>query len=208
MPSKPYSLSYKMRTLFLLRDMSLEKASATSGVPLSTLRSWKQNEATIKRDYYLYLHDEAVHKLLVVQNRMADKAVAVLEAMDKTRIANAPLNQLASTLGILLDRILKVNDGKEIETPDTPVRFEYFDSTTGQTSETPPWTEDDFEQGGSFYSRFLRQTLREDGTSEAPHHGDSMAWGADMVDSPDILDGEPSLARPEDESDGYDWYQD
>lgn len=208
MPTKQYSLVYKMQTLFLLRDMSIERASETSGVPLSTLRYWKAHEAQIKREYYLYLHEEAVHKLLVVQNRMADKLVEIIKAIDKEVIAKAPLNQLVSALGILIDRIIKVHDAKEIETPDKPVRFEYYDATTGQTSQTPPWAEDDFEQGGSFYSRFLRQTLREDGASEADYHGNGMAREEDMVASPDISDGEPSLEGLEGGTDGYDWYHD
>jgi hypothetical protein len=208
MSTKQYSLVYKMQSLWLLRDMSLERASETSGVPLSTLRYWKQHEAQIKRDYYLHLHEEAIHKLLVVQNRMADKMVEIIKAIDKEAIETAPLNQLVSALGIIIDRIVKVNDGKEIETTDSPVRFEYYDATTGKTSQTPPWAEEDFEQGGSFYSRFLRETLREDGAGEADYHGNGMAGKEDMVASPDLFDGESSLEGFEGGTDGYDWYQD
>lgn len=208
MPTKQYSLVHKMQTLWLLRDMSIERASQTSGVPLSTLRYWKQQEARIKRDYYMHLHEEALHKLLVVQNRMADKMVEIIAAIDAERIKNAPLNQLASALAILVDRIIKVHDAKEIETPDTPVRFEYYNAATGKTGTTPPWAEDDFEQGGSFYSRFLRETLREDGVSEADYHGDSLTRVSDMVVSPDLSDGESGLEGFESDADGYDWYQD
>jgi hypothetical protein len=208
MPTKQYSLVYKMQSIWLLRDMSLERASETSGVPISTLRYWKQHEAQIKRKYYLHLREEAVHKLLVVQNRMADKMVEIIKAIDKDVIEKAPLNQLVSALGILIDRIIKVADAQEIETPDTPVRFEYYDATTGQTSTTPPWADENFEQGGSFYSRFLRQTIREDGAGEADYHGNSLARGEDMVASPDLSDGESGLEGLEGGTDGYDWYHD
>jgi hypothetical protein len=208
MSTKHYSLVHKMQSLWLLRDMSLERASETSGVPLSTLRYWKQQEAEIKHDYYQHLHEEALHKLLYVQNRMADKMVLIIEAMDKEVINNAPLNQLASALGILVDRIIKVHDAKEIETPDTPVRFEYYDASTGKTGETPPWAEEDFEQGGSFYSRFLRETIRENGAGETAHHGTGMARGEDLVASPNLSDGESGLEGFEGSTDGYDWYHD
>jgi hypothetical protein len=208
MATKQYSLVYKVQTLWLLRDMSLERASETSGVPVSTLRYWKQHEAEIKRDYYLHLHGEAVHKLLVVQNRMADKMVEIIKAMDAKVIEDAPLNHLASALGILIDRIIKVHDAKEIETTDSPVRFEYYDATTGKTGTTPPWADENFEQGGSFYSRFLRETLREDGVSQADYHGNGMARESDLVASPDLSDGESGLERLENGTDGYDWYHD
>jgi hypothetical protein len=208
MPTKHYSLVQKMQALWLTRDMSLERASETSKVPLSTLRSWKQQEAEIKRDYYLYLHDEVIHKLLVAQNRLADKLVEILSAIDKQNIKNASLHQLVSSIGIITDRIIKVHDAKEIESTDSPVRIEYYDATTGKTSETPPWADDNFEHGGSFYSRFLRQTLRENGASEADYHGNGLTRGEDMVASPDLSNSEPSLEGLESLSDGYDWYHD
>jgi hypothetical protein len=208
MPTKHYSLVYKVKTIWLLRDMSLERASETSGVPLSTLRSWKQQEAQIKREYYLYLHEEVIHKLLYAQNRLTDKLLDILNAIDKDVIEKAPLNQLVSSLGIITDRIIKVHDAKEIETTDSPVRIEYYDASTGQTSTTPPWAKDDFEQGGSFYSRFLRETLREDGVGEAGHHGNGAAGETDMVAGSDLSDGESGLEGLESISDGYDWYQD
>ena len=121
----------------------------------------------------------------------------------------APLNQLSSTIGVLTDRYIKVHDVKEIEKDSNPVyRIEYYDADTGEVSEAPPWSEKDPESGKPIFSGIMRAALRKNGTGEAPDYRTRMEWDEDMVAIPDLYDGESSLARPEDDDDGRDWYHD
>jgi hypothetical protein len=206
--SKRYPTSEKARALFLLRDKTIEEVSQAKDIPVSTIRAWSKSRDEIIRAYYQELHDEGNHQLILAQKLMAEKIHTLLSAIDKDRIANAPLNQISSALGVLVDRYLKVHDVKELEKDSHTIRIEYYDADTGEISETPPWAEGDPESGQPLHGGILRAALRENGTGKTADYRTRMAWDEDMVAIPDLYDGESGLARPENDDDGRDWYHD
>lgn len=208
MAKKRYSIIDKMKTVWLLRDQTITGASKTSGVPESTIRYWQQNYDSITAEYYKYLHDEGVHKVLVAQNRLADKIGDVVNAMTKDKMQNAPLNQLASTAGILIDRFLRIHDAKEIEESDKENRYiiEYYDANTGKITRTPRWTEDDSIDESALHDSYLWQTLWENRTGEAGDTGNGSEGQDGLVARTHISNGSAGLARPEDGDEERDWH--
>jgi hypothetical protein len=207
--SKRYTISEKAHALFLLRKKSIKEVSQSQAIPVQTLRKWNKNRDDIIHTYYNDLNNEGNHTLILAQNLMADKIYKLVNAISDERIENAPLNQISSTIGVLTDRYLKVHDAKEIEKDtDTVHRIEYYNESTGEVSDAPPWSEPDPESGQPILGGILRAALRENGTGETPDYRTRMAWDEDMVAIPDLHDSESSVARPEDDDDGRDWYHD
>lgn len=207
--SKRYTVAEKAKALILLRDKSIEEVSQLKEIPVSTIRAWCKERDAIIHAYYKDLHNEGNHMLILAQKLMADKIHQLLNAITEERIKNASLNQISSTIGVLTDRYIKVQDAKDIKDDKHTVhRIEYYDASTGKTSTAPPWSEDDPESGGPFHGGILRTALRQNGTGKAPDYRTRMEWEEDMVAFPDLYDGGTGLARPEDDDDGRDWYQD
>ncbi|MGJ3237364.1 MAG: hypothetical protein ACFE0Q_01530 [Anaerolineae bacterium] len=193
-----YTLTRKMQTLWLLREHSLAEASAISGIPTSTIRDWHKQADSIRQAHYTQLHEEGLHRVLVAQNRMADKIIELVGAIDADRIGSAPLNQLASTLGVLVDRFLRIHDAKDLQqTDNNTYRIEYYDARTDQVSDTPPWATDDSVDESALHRSYLWQTLWQDRTGEADRDRDGLAGEADLVAGTDLSDGESGLARPQ-----------
>ncbi|MGB7342428.1 MAG: hypothetical protein WBC91_26255 [Phototrophicaceae bacterium] len=208
MAKKRMSIVEQMHTVWLLRDHTLKEASVISGIPTRTIRKWQLNYEQIKAEYEKYMHDEGIHKLMIAQNRMADKIDDLVNAITHEKIEKAPLNQITSALGVVVDRFIRIHDAKEVEeTPhDHTFRIEYYDATTGKVSATPSWAEDHRLDESDVHSSFLWQTLWENRTSEAGHHGNGISREDDLVARTDISDGESRLARPQDDDDERDWY--
>lgn len=207
--SKRYSNTIKAKTLILLREKSMEEVSKQQGIPVSTIRTWNKNYDDIIHAYYRELHHEGNHRILLAQKMMADKIHTLLEAITDERISKAPLNQLTSAIGVLTDRYLKVHDVKELQKDtDSVHRIEYYDANTGEVSEAPPWAERDSESGKPILGGILRAAIRQNGTGKTADYRTRMAWDEDMVAVPDVHDSQSSVARPEDDDDGRDWYHD
>jgi hypothetical protein len=206
-----YTLDKKIRALNWLRDgQSYEHVSARTDIPVSTLQRWHSQRDKLREEYKQQLRDEAAYTMALVHNRMADKAVELVNALDADRIEKAPLNQVASALGVLIDRFLKLEEAqKESQASEEQViRIEYYDASTGKVSQTPPWSESDSESSGTLQGRGLRATLRQDDDRPNYRNGKGVAWDADMVARSDLSDGESGLAGFEDDDDGRDWYHD
>lgn len=207
--SKRYTISEKANALFLLRDKSIKEVCQEKGIPVSALRRWNKTRDEIIHAYYKDLNEEGNHQLILAQKVMADKIHKLVSAITDERIAKAPLNQLSSTIGVLVDRYLKVHDVKEIEKDSDAVhRIEYYNESTGEVSDAPPWSERDPDTGQPILSGIMRAALRENGTGKAPDYRTSMAWDEDMVAIPDLYDSESGVARPENDDDERDWYHD
>lgn len=208
MAKKRYSIIEKMKVVWSLADKSVKEISQETGIPASTIRKWQKNYEKIKGDYYKYLHDEGIHKVLVAQNRMADKIGNLTDAITEEKIKNAPLNQLSSAIGVLVDRFLRIHDAKEIEETNQENRYiiEYYDATTGETTRTPPWAEDDAMDESALHSSFLWQKIRENGTGEADSNGNGRAGDDGLVARTHLSDGESGLARLEERDDERDWH--
>src|SRR5215510_5788307 len=104
-----YTLQQKLDALHELQaDTSYEKVSTKTSIPISKLRECYREREAIRREYQQQLRTAAEDKMLQVQHLMADKASELVEAIDSDRIKNAPLNQVTSALGVLIDRFLKL----------------------------------------------------------------------------------------------------
>jgi hypothetical protein len=205
-----YTLKQKLDAVHELQTgQSYEAVSTKNSMPMSKLREWYRERETIQREYRQELRDAAADKMLLVQQTMADKAAALVEAIDVERIKNAPLNQVASALGVLIDRYLKLQSGEhKSSTGEQVFRIEYYDASTGKISSAPPWAENHSESSDTVQSRGVRTTLRQDDDGANYRNGKSDSWDADMVAGSDVPDGESGLAGFEDGDDGRDWYHD
>lgn len=208
MPKRRWSIIEKMNTVWLLRDHTLKEASLISGIPTRTIRKWQQTYDEIKAEYDKYLHDEGIYKLMVAQNRIADKIDDLVNAITPEKIEKAPLNQITSALGVAVDRFLRIHDAKEIEETnhDHTFRIEYYDATTGKVSPTPSWAEDNRLDESDVHRSFLWQTLWKNRTGETHHHGDGVSGQDGLVARTDVSDGKSRLARSEGNDDERDWY--
>lgn len=207
MSKKDFTPIKKMETVWLLRDHTLADASKKSKVSISTIQKWQEDYEQIHDDFHRYLDDESVHKLMLAQNNIANKITLLLESMTEEKVASAPLNQLSSALGVLVDRFLRIQDAKDIEKDtDNTFRVEYQDATTGEVSYAPPWAEDDSTEGETLHNSFMWQTLRENRTRQASDNGNGTERHADLVARTYVSDGESSLARFEDDDEERDWY--
>lgn len=208
MTQKRYSPSEKMETLWKLRTNSIAEVSHETGISKSTIRQWQKDYDQIHAEFYRYLDDEAVHKLMTAQNKMADKIHSLISAMTDEKIASAPLNQLSSALGVLVDRFLRIQDAKDIEKDtDNTFRVEYYDASSGEISDTPPWAENDSEDSETLHDSFVWETLRQNRTRQASNHRNGTERDADMVARTYLSDGESSLARFETDDEERDWYR-
>ena len=210
MPKKRYSIADKWNTIWLLRDNDVKKASEISGVPVSTIKKWQKNYEQIKAEFFKYEHDEGIYRLIIAQNRMADKIGELINAITAEKIESAPLNQLSSAVGVLVDRFLRIHDAKEIEQADTENRYtiEYYDATTGKVGTTPPWAEDDSIDESALHSSYLWQTLWENRIGEAGDTRNGSEGQDNLVARTHVSNGESGLARPEDSDEERDWYPD
>jgi hypothetical protein len=134
-----------------------------------------------------------------VQTRLAEKSLLLVEAIDAEHVAKAPLNQLASTLGVLIDRYLKLTDDHADMPAEQVIRFEYV-YPEGTVASTPPWSADDSEQSGAVSGGGVRTTLRQDRTRQVSLARQGIRSGAaNMVARPHLSDGESSVAGLEDD---------
>lgn len=207
--TEQYTPLDKMETVWKLRRQTYEEVSQETGVPIEIIEDWQKNYEDIHAEFHRYLDDEAIHTLMLAQKDIADKISELVSAMTADKIASAPLNQLSSALGVLVDRFLRIQDAKDIEKDtDNTFRVEYYDASTGEISDTPPWTDDDSEDGAPLYNSFMWETLRENRTRQAGNNRDGSERYADMVARTHVSDGRSSVARFEENDDERDWYRD
>ena len=207
-----YTLKQKITVLDALNNGdSYEDISTKEQIPVHKLRQWYRQRDTIRREHQQQLRDAAAQKMLGVQTDMADKAIELIKAMDADRISKAPLNQVASALGILIDRFLKLQYAQEendAANTEQIIRYE-FRHPDGVLRETPYFAEGRSRHTGTVQSGGVRETLGQDGTRQNYTNGQSRLSGlADVVARPDLSDGESGLAGFEDDDDGRDWYHD
>ena len=191
-----YSLTDKISALDALaaHNEDTDAASDACGVSVKTLRKWQQQEATLRQQ-------QAQRSILVARQQMADKALDLVQAIDDEMIAKAPLNQIASALGVLVDRYLKLEEAvPDDDDTEKVVRFEYF--YDGSTHLAPPWANPDYRSAEPLQGGRVRSAIRQDGPGTDLINGKSRsAWDDDLVAGPDLSDGNPGLARLEDEPD-------
>jgi len=202
MPTKRYPIAEKMRIVWLLREKTHEEISQENDISVSTIRRWQKNYEAIRAEYYTYIHDEAVHRVLVAQVDITKKLKHLVNAIDTERITAATLNQLSSAIGVLIDRFLRIHNAKDITPTHTDtIRIAYINERTGEVTDAPPWATTYSDEGDALYSRFLWEALRQDSPSEDDYHRNGVARETDMVARADVSDGTASLAGLEADDD-------
>jgi len=182
-------------------------AHAASGFSAAQLRAWDKQRETIRSEQHHYERERDARMLHDLRSKLAERALRVIESMDDETIAKAPLNQLASALGVLVDRYLKLDDAIPEQVGEQVIRLEYK-YPDGSIHSTPPWAEDDSEQQSTLQSGGVRQTLRQDGDGQDRPDGSGLAGQTRLVARPDLPDGESGLAGFEDHLDERPWYHD
>ncbi len=233
-----YTLDQKIDALHTIKkeNLSLTAAEDELGISASTLSRWQQQEATLRRDYRQREAQQTTHTLFQVQQKLADKALRVVDAMTDDTLESASLSQLASALNALIGRFLNLQDNLDelLEQTDSEkvFRIEYYDATTGRVSDEPPWAgqsddpltgqvseaprrpDADSEDGLSSESAVrgggVRQTLRQNADGADSHQRDGAPGSPYLVAGSDVPDGKPGLAgfEGDPQRDGRNWYHD
>lgn len=203
-----YSLDDKIRALDALWDAdgNISATARATGYPKGALRRWRDHESDLRRAYVMRLQTASTRKMLNAQHQMAEKALQLIGAMTGKTIHDAPLNQLTSALGTLVDRYLKLQEMTVYdEQLEQVVRFE-FRHPDGSLQSSPYWATDDRGTSSAVQSRGLRSALGQDRTGEDYINGESLpSWSGDVVAGTDLRDGDAGLARFEDDDSEPDW---
>jgi len=108
-------------------------------------------------------------ELTTLHERLLTAALHLVEALDDA-IADAPLSQRASALGLVIDRLLKLDQWLQAAAADPAadkvIRFEYTDAD-GSVHHTPHWARGDSAHKSAVPRGGLWPPFREDGGGEA-----------------------------------------
>ncbi len=210
MPKNTHTNEEKLQALDALETRSYPEVAEEWGVTVGSLRNWMRRRDKIREAYLADLRAKSAQKMALVQSQLAEKALDVLAAMDEERIAKAPLNQLSSALGTLIEKFLKLQEEPQAAegAAEQVVRFE-FRHPDGSLRATPYWAASGSAESGAVQGAGLRQTVRQNGTGEDDSAGErSLSRDADVVARSYVSDGESGLARFEADDDGRNWYHD
>lgn len=204
--SRKYSLDTKIDALNQIdqNDGDVAKVSDQLKVPERTLRGWQGVEGDLRSKQRKRQRRQRDRLTVDLQLGMLERGQAILRRMNDDALAKAPLNQLASALGALVNHALKLEEAiEEIDEQEEEkvIRFEYF--YDGAVQELPPWTGASEGFDRSLQSSGVWEALGQDRAWQ----GDTAASGAmgeeaHMVAGADPSDGEPGLARLESEHEG------
>lgn len=111
-----------------------------------------------------------LRRLDKVRRQLTEKAAELIVALDAEAIVQAPLNQRAAALGVVVDRLLKLHSLSqsleaaaqlEGETSEKVIRIEY-QYPDGSLHAAPPWADADPGHGGALQSGGLWSAFRQD----------------------------------------------
>ena len=209
--ARRYTLATKIQALNLLdqQDGDLLATSTALDIPTSTLSKWRKKENDLRHEYRQKRHRQFVRQKAELQIQMLERGRKVVACMDDETLEKAPLNQLATALGTLVNHALKLEEAIEDsdEQAEKVYRIEYL--YDGSVHKTPPWARTSAESSGPIQDRGLRETLGENGIRQdyPIREGDPSreAW---LVAGPDLPDVESGLAGFETDFEERDWYHD
>jgi transposase-like protein len=110
---------------------SISLTSAQTGIPASTLRGWARREVEAGAA------DGAEAALAQLQPHLVESILRLAESLE-ARIDDAPLNQRASALAQLIDRLIRLAERLPHDASGAVVRIEYVDAD-GSVHNTPEW---------------------------------------------------------------------
>lgn len=104
-----------------------------------------------------------------VRRKLAQSALRLMDSLDEQAIAGAPLNQRAAALGVVLDKLMKLNAVHPSQAEEEVIRIEYKDPD-GTLHSTPYWAREDHPGNGdgTFRGSSLWEAFRKDGGGEGP----------------------------------------
>jgi len=200
--SRRYSLDRKIDALNQLRrhDSDVLLVSDLLEIPAGSLRNWLREEAELRGRYEERCYQEQQRMKAELRHGLLERSQAILAQMDGDTLAKAPLNQLASALGSLMNYAMKLEEPQEgrVDAEEQVIRFEYvYDD---QVQGSPPWSSGGEAAPGALQGRRLWPPLGQDRAGEDADCGAGFAGGAArLVARADDAYGEPGLAGPEEQ---------
>lgn len=197
-----YALNSKIDALnqIDLYDGDIALVSKLLAIPARTLHSWLQKEEELRRRHRARQKRQRDRLAADLQLEMLERGKLILSRLDEERLDKAPLNQLATSLSSLIAQALKLEEVIEEfdEESERVIRHEYF--YDGSVQDAPPWSGASSGSPRALQGGRLRTALGQDriGQNGAAGGGDALEQ-ADLVAGADLHDGEPGLARSEDE---------
>lgn len=135
---RQYTEEEKRKALDCLRENggNCRLTSRATGIPLRTLQSWTQREQNAADQA------ETEQAMARMRQRLVENVLRLADSLE-AKIDDAPLNQHASALAQLVDRLIKLAEKLPQSNPDDDViRIEFVDAD-GSVHQTPPWSRDD-----------------------------------------------------------------
>lgn len=169
----------------------LRAVSQRTGVKVATLRRWWQQ-------YQAERGERIAQRLGQLHEQLADDALQLAQAITG-RVEDAPLNQLATALGTVLDRFLKLEEHLGDSGEEQVIRIEY-QYPDGSLHDRPLWAAGDLADADALPGGGLRAALREDRDGQTGDYRNGAARRDDLVAGPDLHDGGAGLAGFEDDS--------
>ena len=195
--ARTYRLDAKINALNQLDENEGDVAltSKALGIPARTLRDWRRKETDLRRRHRQRQRRHLARLKLDVQVRMLERGQALLARMNDETLTKAPLNQLASALGALVNHALRLEEaiGDIDEQAQQVVRFEYY--YDGEVQDAPPWAGAGTGQPRAVQGGCLRAALGQNRVGQDP----AAASGAETQDArlvagADLSDSESGLA--------------
>ena len=200
--TRRYSLSTKINALNEVdeHDGDVARVSEFLEIPTRTLQGWLGVEDDLRRRYRQKQKRQRERLTLDLQFEMLERGKAVLARMDAEALSKAPLNQLATALGSLVNHALKLEEAVEEidEGEEQVIRHEYY--YDGRVQDAPPWAEESDEAPGALQGGGLRAALGQDRAGQNGANGIGDQAGETLLVAGANGDyGEPGLARSEGE---------
>ena len=197
-----YSLKTKINALNEVdeHDGDVARVSEFLEIPTRTLQGWLGVEEDLRRRYRQKQKRQRDRLTLDLHFAMLERGKSILSRMDAEALSKAPLNQLATALGSLVNHALKLEEViEEIdEGEEQVIRWEFYYDDAVQDS--PPWAGASAGSPGALQGGRLRSALGQD---RAGQNGASAEFGLGqetrLVAGANGDHGEPGLARSEGE---------
>lgn len=120
--------------------LSVRQLAAEMGVSVSTLHRWRQSYAPTPTPDESDAPLSSSQMIALLRERLIKSAVTLASSLDEV-VDNAPLNQRATALSQLIDKIIKLAEQLPVE-HEQVIRIEYL-HPDGSIRQRPPWAEDD-----------------------------------------------------------------
>lgn len=112
------------------------RTSQETGIPARTLRGWARQARQAEEEA------DMERAMAQMRHRLIDNVLRLANSLE-AKIDDAPLNQHASALAQLVDRLIKLAEKLPQSSSDGEIRQIEYIYPDGSTHHTPPWANDD-----------------------------------------------------------------